>query len=1238
MNTPSPSANCTACRKIDTEPHPIGRPGEPIRALAFGAGGVDAVMQLGVAHALIVADAKPPDVVVGISTGAVTACALGEILSAGAGLDTAPRKVARLSRFRELLYAAQELKGELMAAIAPDMYEADAGRVLEPHHLAIHFEDERKARQEALRARSGLVQLINSLVTLRITFGTLVRFIRCYLGWEAAAELQDDDRVNVRTVEIARFVRTLLWNFVACVQLVAALLIGAVQGGEQFKSRKTGKTAGDIVFRYAGLARLGVLLFWTATTIVFALTVWLAVWLLREIHDYWPWSYFAITLAVLIATFAWIRHVPPETSLVKRILVWIRDRNLAKFDLLQDLASPYFLRDFFVRNFDREYYGRTAMGDVVEAALSPEAIADEGRPRDTTMGDPRKKLEYYLTRAGVRIVPMVGDLRTGGLKPLPADTAVVDALRASTAALPLFRAEKMGKDYYIDGSNVSNEPVMALVNVLRESIDKDVTAAYVYSVSHLPVETEALGQPDARRYSGLVDVTLRARELQAFRHSRLERQLVRLYTKVLPAHRNKPEVIESGMGELRALHCFGPDAEGKERHYIRAEIFPIEPPQAREGVAERLIRARSVEDEQRVILESVAEGCRLTLEAIMPQSIRAVATAGTATCAAALRQRLGLGDADELPGVSEICNVCIRKREEGGGGHRALGIDRRTTDTPLPEWPRAGAAEPEPVIRESPTPPPALSNESRVNLLFSGGVFRGVFLVGVLNALNELGVKPHLIAGSSVGSITAAMAARVFSDPPDERRGGIVKLAATFLAVDHLIVTDRFADFVRRLTLRAAESNFSLRDVDRFLRRYDLSDAQRFADTARSVVAGLEHLLYVSPWELEALVRAVRLRKSGRAIRLLGLYFQELLDRGGVGLEVLGTEPLALLIRQHVFTEEQRRQDPASILIDAFKARGIEFLATATNLPKGELEIIGKPDRHGRLRSAVLVESLLASSAFPGVFRPRWGWEIFPDATSREQFIDGGVMDNLPLKAVVDSLVQSASRGAIARRPATGLPHLLFTASLESDVETLDDRELERIATRWPAAYGRAKRMQYNKKVDQFALVQDDMRRIYDAYVYSTEEGLTPAHTPLDLSVVVVKPKWLCSTFAFHPMLGFRRRKQAASIAHGCASTFAKLVQIYNTPRGPAWTTAWGMDVKRLQMLDGKHFRVDPSTNEPVIEPSARTNYKCHFSEQLVCPFAIGQGVDDRHKDTKEALASIYFECGKRATHQRQPA
>ena len=213
------------------------------------------------------------------------------------------------------------------------------------------------------------------------------------------------------------------------------------------------------------------------------------------------------------------------------------------------------------------------------------------------------------------------------------------------------------------------------------------------------------------------------------------------------------------------------------------------------------------------------------------------------------------GAHDDHPGVTEVCARCVVEVADHNGGASAqfpLTLRRSTDKAAWPLWPRRADPPGMSYLAVGERARPASHNDGppSVALLFSGGVFRGVFQIGVLNALNESRMRPDLYAGSSVGSIVAAMSAHLLTNPDESaRHQRMARVAATFLALDRLVLTDRFADLVRRFTIRAAATDVSLRDVDDFLRRYDAQDQKSFSDTARRVLAGMERLFYVSPFE-----------------------------------------------------------------------------------------------------------------------------------------------------------------------------------------------------------------------------------------------------------------------------------------------------------------------------------------------------------------------------------------------------
>jgi predicted acylesterase/phospholipase RssA len=516
-----------------------------------------------------------------------------------------------------------------------------------------------------------------------------------------------------------------------------------------------------------------------------------------------------------------------------------------------------------------------------------------------------------------------------------------------------------------------------------------------------------------------------------------------------------------------------------------------------------------------------------------------------------------------------------------------------------------------------------------VSFLFSGGVFRGVYQLGVLNGLNELGLKPDVIAGASVGSITAAMAAKTFSIQPllspanaPERRGSIARLAAVFLAMDHLILTDRFADFIRDLTLRAAGTRFSVRHADCFFRKYDYPGFLEFDRNARNVLAGIERLFYVNPYQVNRLVKAFRDGDRKAALNGLLESIEHWLERMQVGNEILGAEPLSELIDTYVTSLISTANSLGPTFDDLRETSGIQLLATATNLTEGRLEIIGEQPVSAPDGPALLKEGLLTSSAFPGVFRPRWSWELYPKGRSRCQYIDGGVMDNLPIDAVAQFLTRAAHKEIKLINPTPVQPHLIVAASLE--VNARDSTPFERIALQnsWPALFRRTRELGYNLKLDSYARAESRLRQIARLYPGEPREI-----EPIDLEVVAVKPEWLCNTFGFHPMLGFRRDRQKRSIAHGCASTLLRFagvdakclkgwgIEENRVPRVKDWRAAFNAEGGRLTSDDSNDSRC-------WLRPDPDLKLRCPFSSS-----ELRKAEPALPEETIKELSGIHREC-----------
>jgi predicted acylesterase/phospholipase RssA len=943
----------------------------------------------------------------------------------------------------------------------------------------------------------------------------------------------------------------------------------------------------------------------------------------------------ALVFALLAATIAARRRL--STSL------------LAIYNLADSLLDPHPLRQFFVRVFDPGYYGQVDMDAVVDRAIQrDESAADQPGGNKTVAG---------YARPGPRAVHValaVADLTSGELQVLDGNVLVVDALLAATAVTPLFPPVLIGGRLRIDAANVATQATVALLDFLRPRIRRDATAVHVYTVWPLPLSAKELGPDPARatddsNYTDLVDVATRALQLQRFRDAHLDRKLTHVFSKALPPSGKALCEIDR------------PDGTGTET-FLRTWMYPVEPEQPLD-LNQRIAAAKTTAERRRIVAEAVAGGCRAAMQNFI--GVHAATTSGNGSravgCLKAVtsyRQRHGQAadfpgsakpgwDPSETgPGLFEVCEHCVLQQGAGPPLPRHFPLPSATG--PAVDW---GFERDLPVV---PAPPSDTGSEETrswasawvdarwprprgdgdpksrptISLLFSGGVFRGVYQMGVLNALEIARVRPDVVAGASIGSITAAMAARVFREEHEhERRARIARLSATYLTLDRLVLTDRFADFIRVLTIRAANSRFSPREADRVFRIYDEAWPPTYQRELRSVVAGLERLFYVSPFELLALVEAFRAQDVGEVNQLMRAALREWLTRMGVGNQILGAEPLALLIAEHVLSGLPRYTPdrPGTVPFQAFLDNGIHFLATSTNLTRGRLEILGGDDPPPSLdREATLLDGLLASSAFPAVFRPRWSWEIMPRARDHDQYIDGGVTDNLPLDAVAQFLHHASEVGRVDPRPRQGsVPHLLICGSLEPRYRPLSIAGQAELQFNWPALWTHARQLSYNNKLDAYGVFQRNLRAVVQAQNSAGPLGL------LDLEVLAVKPEWLCSTFAFHPMMGFRRRRQAASIAHGCASTLFELGSRCATAQGSAWFDAWGID--RTHLPDA-----EASLREDPYQPRSQVaEHECWFVSGLRCPFSADAlselGLPEA---TARELVSIYHACGKRETHR----
>jgi predicted acylesterase/phospholipase RssA len=808
----------------------------------------------------------------------------------------------------------------------------------------------------------------------------------------------------------------------------------------------------------------------------------------------------------------------------------------------------------------------------------------------------------------------------------------------------------------------------------------------------LPKGIQAARPVDPPRTPGILHQLADIFSLKATHAAKDERTIVNFYNAALSEHqRTKGAIFCSSLTQEAS-----PDINDWHVYAALREIEPSEFIRLHQTSA----RCATEAAKRSLVLRIIADGCRESLSALYRNKLIQLAqeadvvgelevaekqagfpadkkTPMTPPCRKlqesfkGLTPLPGILEKKSPPGIAEICKECKfynateaswKEIEQLNPKHAAIPVPL------LPDWAQYSKFPDEllnpklslPKIEQSKNwpleragvngfPPQHGKTRPTVSIILSGGVFRGVFQVGVLNALCQAGLRPDVVAGASVGTIMAAFSARLFTeDDPQRRHRRMASIAATFLAIDRLVLTDRFADFIRRFTLRAGAADFSLRDADHLFRRFDRRNWDLLTRRSRRVLAGLHRLAYLDPVELLDLLSFNKPDKRSELLDRLILYAQEALNRAGIGSELLGAEPLERLIKAHVLGDDQGAE------FDEFLGSGgIHFLATTTNLTTGEQDVLGSFCNSDR--RPALVPGLLASSAFPGVFRPRMNWELRAASPGLpEELVDGGIADNLPLIPVYRFLFYAGHAGWLALRPkpktrqdgeTQAVPHLLFTASLEPQRSEISGDDLKRTAECWPELKRRIGQLKYNVKVDSHRQTQDDLRQIHTALaekqrkVAGSKQEKGEGVDLLDLHVSCVKPAWLCGTFAFHPMLGFTRDRQARSIAHGCASTLAHLhcEQLDHHDWTPHW---WSY----IELFDGACNRTEPTTANGTADirfalnpHPANSCGDCCFVRRHKCPFSkheLSLLDPALPKETVVALDEIYRLCGQATTHR----
>ncbi|MCE9520467.1 MAG: patatin-like phospholipase family protein, partial [Verrucomicrobia bacterium] len=1181
-----------------------------------------------------------------------------------------------------LLEAFRNAPSTILKGFFPDPLETNSAHALKPVELPRHFKEERDSREDSVASRTGLIRLFNHLLKVRLSVKVITQLVRALLGWNAAGAMTWTQCWSKRLLFAPRLWWLIARNVVSLslpVSLIARAELAELLGING-KSDAKGVEAGYIIFNpWAWFIWLWERSFWLLLGLLpltFALATIPALLLLGlyslpgvDLPAHLSMTGLTglrITLIIGLALSAWAFLLTKKS---------VFSSLLKHYHIFRDLGDSYALRAALVQNFDPNYYGEFKFDDSVRRALKHESPSQGG--------DASKKLlksysDNKQRKCGMVVLPIAANLGSGKLEAVPRETSVVDALMCACAVVPFFRAQSIKKDgaqaTFIDGSSMSNDPIMPVFEEACKILSHQSGSPYdrlrIISVPLLPLDQETLPE-NAGPFTGLIDVALRARQLQRYQDMLLDKSLIDRVNRSL---NGRPATIG--------------DDSGKTETLLPAKIRLVAPVRAHH-LGLRITQAGSVAERRELIDTAVADGCRAMIERLvtdalpdtrtleerrrrqepdeeMPdewphrdesnqatlrnavESLRAAGQTVTrsdgteyVSCRRLLAAWGGItalpgsdpanaANPEPGPGISEVCRKCITCPAQTGADGKQKAELRQHVRLPR--------ATPSSFI--VPPPPEPQQKGPAVVFLFSGGVFRGVFQVGFANAVSELGIQPDVVAGASVGTIIGAFTGRVFAKPAGydlvERQRQTRRLAATFLTVDRFVLTDRFADFIRHFAIHVASAEVSPHDIDMVFRRYEADSGFTFSRRARRVFSGMERLFYLTPFELIDLARALRTGDWQGAAKQTKKLLQDMVDRYGVGLELLGSEPLKQLIDGFIF----QGKPPARARFDHF---GFSLMGTTTNLTLGKLDIL----RTSHPWDPRFTQGLLASSAFPAVFRPRWSWEVYRDPQHVAQYADGGIMDNLPMGAVVEYLWGTNAASKYERRPE--IPHLILTATLEPEKADWTGRT-DLCKMSWMEIRARATQLRYNGKVDKFQKTQRDIRHILTQRALEKDPDFYAPDLPLNLDVLAVKPQWLCGTFAFHPMLGFSRKKQAESIAHGCASTICAVADHFD-PGNKAhavdvdllrsWARGRGIALNQLpeRVKAGKSGALDFGPAN-LTDDEQKQGF-CWFrrpdkktGQRPICPFHPNSPACTEGEEVSPDLHNIYHACGRRSTHE----
>ncbi|HEX7288682.1 MAG TPA: patatin-like phospholipase family protein [Candidatus Angelobacter sp.] len=726
----------------------------------------------------------------------------------------------------------------------------------------------------------------------------------------------------------------------------------------------------------------------------------------------------------------------------------------------------------------------------------------------------------------------------------------------------------------VDGSVIRHNPLPAFFLFIKQSPElarslesRGPEEAAVHVVYNVPAQTQAANSEAARKMQDIVDVAFLSVRLAQRRDINLEITQTNFLGNLASATNTLTEKLrKSAPGTLERIQG---EFSGMEENYA---IFA-------DNIAPNtdLSFKNPIAPEREEVVKHVVAGCKATLERLYAGRIQAEGTPEkegvTIQCPAllaALRRSKG-GECGALPGSPEVCGKCDKK----------LTVSNETSSTSMfadrekREW-----AEREDLL---PSLPQLTSEEPRVVFVASGGVFRGPFHAGMINALLALKVRPDLIVGASVGTLVgSAMAATLAAEElgPDEAPKLLGELVSVFQNVDEQIAfTKVLKNAARELGLRGRRIDLSLAELRLKILEGSRSDVGfAVTGTPPALIDAISELLLIPHQETAKIAAEFVAGHFTDALRRLvrGLK-QETLRRLGIVHAVMGTsllEPAARRLMGASLTGPDGNPWYDMTSTQPFQAREpIAVFGTTTDLLQQRPVLLGRYKFN--TPSYDYVNACLASSAFPAVFAPRADEQIFPGCgVPGTIYSDGGMFDNLPIAPALE-LLEASQRSWINRKgldaidqlgARAGRADLFITGSLDvspSPKETDFDNLV--------AIYKRAGTMQNNLKIQAFEELSNYVNRrlklLHKLLVASgarTDTLEVLSGKPADyynklvnvtfLPVYPTDKEHLNGTFQFCNSLGRKPETINRSMADGCFQTMRELAKSFDYAKASAET------------------------------------------------------------------------------------